>query len=359
MLGTLVCGAGRTGAAGEPGATEYLRYKLPPDAIKKRYGKRDGALDVYFDKKHEHTSEEDLTGKDVLARERIRFGTLCKRELFLNGKRHGVQLEWHSNGKLSSAIPYLDGVMHGVCMHWDEKGSVVGCYRIERGEGTKKVYHSNGRPKEFIEFQGGVEHGERWIFHDNGNPLACGPYRNGKMVGLHYGFHYDDGSLYYVCKGDEDGEYHGPFVRYTHKGELKSISYYLHGKRVPVDEYRKAAETDRTLPRFRKDPQDYRQLLTQETKDRIKAYKAKPRAKIPLAIPEGWKQLLPRTPAGGELEPAGSTDPVPAPSSDASSAETAALREGGDFPVTALAAIAAGLLLLVAIVVIRRRRAAG
>jgi antitoxin component YwqK of YwqJK toxin-antitoxin module len=269
--------------AGEEAAADYLKYKLPADAVSVRYEKRDGADIDYLDPKT----------REVLGSESIWEGARVKMNLFRKGKKHGVQLEWHPNGQMSAAIPYRDGVLDGVCMHWSEQGQLVGCYKIDSGKGIRLVYHSNGVLKEKTELENGLRHGEVWEFFDNGNVRTFGSWQRDRLIDMHYGFHYDDGSIRAIAKFDNNGKYHGLYVEYEHTAKLKDLALYLHGQQVTADEYRKACETDKTLPAYEQDPQDYKKLLDDESKRRIAAFKVQPRVKIPVPIPEEWRDILP------------------------------------------------------------------
>jgi hypothetical protein len=120
------------------------------------------------------------------------------------GLRHGVARTWHKNGTLASEEPYQNGLPHGVCRQWDETGRLLGSYRMARGTGIQRAWHDNGQ----LQMEVSTVRGE-----------FCGRNRI-----------------------------------WLRDGTLLSERFYLQGRIVGAGEYRHAAATDKTLPRFRGAP---------------------------------------------------------------------------------------------------------
>ncbi len=277
-----------TSLAGESDLA-YLEYTIPEDAIKQGpRNTRDGQKSIRY---------LDATNRKVICEEiRSTRGVMRRRDLFKDGKKHGVQREWHEDGKKKLEAPYQNGLMHGVFRHWDEKGNLVGCYRMKDGSGTRRIYHSNGRLKEEQPYLEGKRHGRLVNMFDKGTTQYVCSWERGEPIGLAFGFHYNTGAISFVGNGDKDGELHGPAVDYHHKSGIEDASYYVHGKEVSAAAYRKACETDPTLPRYRKDPLEYRKLLTPEVRAVIKRYQQIEPVNIPLQVPAAWRNFLPPEP---------------------------------------------------------------
>jgi hypothetical protein len=133
-----------------------------------------------------------------------RNGQLRERVPLRNGRRHGLLCTWHKNGKPASEEPYQNDSLHGLCRQWDEAGRLLGKYRMNHGTGIQRAWHDNGQLQ--IEVS-----------------TLCGEFCGRNRIWLH-------------------------------DGKLISERFYLHGRVVSADEYRKAAAKDKALPRFRGKP---------------------------------------------------------------------------------------------------------
>lgn len=114
--------------------------------------------------------------------------------------RHGVSNTWHKNGRRATEEHYQNGLLHGICRQWNEAGRLLGKYRMTRGTGLQRAWHDNGKLQ--IEVSTVV------------------------------------------------GEFCGRSRIWLRDGSLLSERFYLHGNAVSASTYRKAAATDKSLPRF-------------------------------------------------------------------------------------------------------------
>jgi len=133
-----------------------------------------------------------------------RNGQLREQVPMRNGHRHGVVRVWHKNGKRASEEPFKHGLLHGVCRHWNELGRLLGKYKLVHGTGIQREWHDNGQLQ-----------------------LEVSTVR---------------------------GEFSGRNRMWLRDGTLLSERFYLCGKVVSADAYRKAMAKDKSLPRFRDKP---------------------------------------------------------------------------------------------------------
>ena len=85
-----------------------------------------------------------------------------------DGLKHGRELSWDDDGRLSLVEPYVKGKIHGTAKQYGRDGNVIGTYRLVHGTGLdiwrqehedKTVYIS-----EIHSLQDGVPHGYEWHF---------------------------------------------------------------------------------------------------------------------------------------------------------------------------------------------------
>jgi len=281
---------------------DYLNYAIPKDAVKKGpHGTRDGDRITfsYFDPKaiskrhpkyrfplHVAREEYSLDGKVLLAR------GLSKGENDSgNALPHGIQREWYENGKPKSESPYKNGIMHGTFKQWDKDGRLIACYKMNNGEGVKKVYYPNGRLECEIHYRENEENGPVLQFFESGHMSSMSYKVHDHFLGNSVGF-FPDGALHSWTMCDMAGELDGPFVEFTPEGEVridtpegkveKEVQYYIHGKKVTPEEYQAEAKKDQRLPKYESDPQKYKDYIMDEIKTVVAKYKDMPPVKIPL-----------------------------------------------------------------------------
>jgi hypothetical protein len=117
---------------------------------------------------------------------------------FAGGKINGVIREWHRNGTLAKEVPMKDGIRHGTCKQWNDKGELLGAFEMNMGTGISKQWFPNGQ----IEF-------EASIVREN---------------------------------------FMGRLRRWNEEGNLVQENFFQNNKMVSTDDYRRASESDPTLP---------------------------------------------------------------------------------------------------------------
>jgi hypothetical protein len=142
--------------------------------------------------------------KQTIERTFYRNGQLREAAPLQNGRRHGVVRVWHKNGQLASEEHFQDGLLHGVCQQWDESGRLLGEYEMISGTGLQCEWYDNGR----LQLEISTVH----------------------------------------------GAFTGRNRMWLRDGTLLSERFYLNGKIVSFNAYRKAASKDTSLPRFRGKP---------------------------------------------------------------------------------------------------------
>jgi len=177
---------------------------------------------------------------------------------YLNGKRHGIGIEFYDNGELKFEGKYLNGKRHGIGKEYDDNGEIVfegeylngkrwngkvysndddylefelknGCGKIKEYKNNFKIKYERDIKRKLV-FEGEYVNGkgigkEFW----NNRLIFDGEYLNGERNGIGKEYEYY-GELIF------DGEYlngkrHGIGKEYDHEGELKFEGEYLNGKR--------------------------------------------------------------------------------------------------------------------------------
>lgn len=121
-----------------------------------------------------------------------------------DGLKHGVVRTWHKNGKRAAEEPFINGLLNGVCRQWNEAGRRLGEYQMFEGTGLQQEWHDNGKLQ--IEI---------WT-------LA--------------------------------GEFNGRSRMWLRDGTLLSERFYLVGREVSAEAYRRFARKFKALPKFRGKP---------------------------------------------------------------------------------------------------------
>lgn len=124
---------------------------------------------------------------------------------------------------------YLQGVRHGVWKQMDRNGEVLGVNRIDRGDGTWRVWHESGQEGAAGLLQGDLRHGQWHFRHRRGNRAATGTYHRGKRHGL-WEFWDSNGDLDRVSWW-RDGAKHGLETRWFSNGEKRSEGSWLGERR--------------------------------------------------------------------------------------------------------------------------------
>jgi hypothetical protein len=172
-----------------------------------------------------------LDGKVVGQRAYDGNGRLMRETPLKNGRRQGREFIWDEEGYLESVEPYVDGQLHGLAKQYNRKGRVMGTYRFVHGTGFDiwRYEREDGTIviSEIHSIRNSVLHGFEWWLRD------------------------DQQSVWHERHWQE-GNYHGIERVWNREGGLKKgyPKYWIQNRAVSKGVYMKAAERDRTLPRF-------------------------------------------------------------------------------------------------------------
>ena len=125
---------------------------------------------------------------------------------YKEGKKHGKEKRYSSNGKISEVTTYRDGNRHGAHKRYrsDGKLQLDEIYKDGRLDGVQTEYDSNGKVDEQTS------------------------YRAGKKTGPNK--EYSSGKLYRVTEY-KDGKRHGAYKKYDSDGKIQNTGAYQQGKR--------------------------------------------------------------------------------------------------------------------------------
>lgn len=140
------------------------------------------------------------------------------------GKKHGLELEWHENGRLAFEEPYVNGRAHGTARQWDDRGRLLVTYTIERGSGL-----------------------ELWCDPSTGALSEETHLIDGRLHGPRRWWNGDDRTVY----AEEHflaGVPHGIERRWDGAGRVRR-RFFVNGERVPAREYARRVAEDPTLDR--------------------------------------------------------------------------------------------------------------
>ena len=298
-------------------APDLLTYSIPADAIKQSYNGPD--LNIF--RYRYFRRQADGTKGELVAMEYFtKVGgeeKLVKRELYkkepldrvMPNYLHGVKREWYINGQLKSEEPYRMHVRDGLFRHWDEKGNLVGQYQINNGDGVLKIYNSKGQLLKEEHYKNNHVDGFKYEFYPPSE------YVFGRLEQDNYQgptVHYLGKRIVSMRFFGPDGRIHGPSVEFDLRNEEEKkdpdlgngLAYagearrwYVDSRKVSEAEYAQAAATDKTLPPYFADIEQYKQFVTPEVFTLAEKYRTAPRIKIPLEFDaNGEPVLAPPTP---------------------------------------------------------------
>lgn len=218
------------GLADEPKKDEgddYLKYAIPKGAKVVEQNARPGhdyvVIELYF------VADKRVGARYYWDRDKTK---LHSEELFKDERQCGLWRQWHENGKLKSESPFKDGQMHGTFTQFDSSGKLLGSSLLKDGNGTLRTWYPNGRLEYVRPYKNGKQDGELQTFFDSGQLFQMITFKDGQAHGISYIW-------------DREG-----------KPANDSPKFYLQDKRVTKEEYRKAAETDKSLPPIKADDGD-------------------------------------------------------------------------------------------------------
>ena len=76
---------------------------------------------------------------------------------YVNGKIHGLQRNWYSNGQIFEEVNYVNGKIHGLQRNWYSNGQIFEEVNYVNGKihGLYRYWHSNGQLSEEVNYVNG------------------------------------------------------------------------------------------------------------------------------------------------------------------------------------------------------------
>jgi antitoxin component YwqK of YwqJK toxin-antitoxin module len=263
---------------------DYLNYKIPVDSVTAGpHPTRDPDQQEFY-----YFTGAEKTRENLVAIEVFDQDVLIRRELMKHGKKHGMQMEWHPNGKPKKEAPYKDGSMKGMFRDWDESGNLVGQYTMSGGTGTILVYSSTGKLVKEDHYKSNEREGLR--MERIGDMISFTWWKDGHITakGCDY---FESGAPAAIGVFSEDGVPNGPFIEFTQKGDVRRASWYLRGREVDAPAYQKAQSTNPSLPPYFPNTKRYKETAAQEAGALVEKYRRMPRVKIPLQFDREGRPL--------------------------------------------------------------------
>lgn len=187
-----------------------------------------------------------------------------------------VDARYDSGAKKSSSY-FMGGEKVG-CREWDEEGSLDWEFALRDGvrHGNCYRFYPDGQVLEFEHYRNGREHGTGKQWTEDGRLLVTWTLKNGTGLDLWCDTRTEtlaeemywppEGKLGYVRQWNPDEKtvwqefyllggkgYHGVWREWNEKGRMRRglPQFYIEDKRVTKQQYLKACEADRSLPRYR------------------------------------------------------------------------------------------------------------
>jgi hypothetical protein len=172
-----------------------------------------------------------LDGQVVGQRSYDEDGNLMIETPINNGKKHGREYIWNETGALESVEPFVEGKRHGLARQYGRRAKLIGTYRFVHGTGFD-IW--------------------RWEREDGSTCISeVFSSRDGALSGYEWWLNEDQRSVWHERHWSK-GSVHGIERMWNAEGRLKRgyPKYWIQGQAVNKRAYVKAAEKDRTLPKF-------------------------------------------------------------------------------------------------------------
>ncbi len=158
----------------------------------------------------------DLTGYELTAisgssvSEAIKKNTsnaVAERGYVANGKKNGVWMTYHEDGKIKTLSGYSDGLLNGPHLEFNNRGQIEkqmsyqagqyhgvnasykfgrptkeSTYKNGKLDGPHKEYNQKGDLQKYVDFKDGKQHGKLRYYDDEGNITLEYDYKNGDKV---------------------------------------------------------------------------------------------------------------------------------------------------------------------------------
>ncbi|HLO18209.1 MAG TPA: hypothetical protein VK206_25480 [Anaerolineales bacterium] len=151
-----------------------------------------------------------------------------------NGKKHGREYTWNEEGALESVERYFEGKLHGLAKQYGRSGKIIGTYRCTHGTGFDiwRIEQEDGSIliSEIHSLQDGLPHGYEW-------------WLRADQQSVWHELHWQQGMV------------HGIERVWNNKGNLQRDypKFWIQGQAVSKRIYLRAAQRDKTLPKFQEE----------------------------------------------------------------------------------------------------------
>ncbi len=173
---------------------------------------------------------------------------------YVDGQKHGVEMQWHTNGQRSVRTEFVNGQQHGARREWHLQGAQKALTQFVSGqpEGEAKGWHDNGKQAFRAVYTNGVPVGAVESWWKNGSRASYLAHVNGKASGakvqwfpngrtnsvtLFQAGVKEGSSLTWYDTGQKrmelrfvKGEADGPVSEWYKTGGRMSVTQYVNGK---------------------------------------------------------------------------------------------------------------------------------
>lgn len=94
-------------------------------------------------------AEYFLEGEKIGFRSWYENGQVEMKEVYQNGRRHGMTRRWHPNGQLMWQSCYDEGLEHGTARQLNSRGELLGTYEMDNcdlASKPRRTLCTNGQP---------------------------------------------------------------------------------------------------------------------------------------------------------------------------------------------------------------------
>ena len=150
---------------------------------------------------------------------------------YRDGKLHGTQQKFYTNGNLEYSQNYLAGERDGAVESFFESGQSKKVHSYSRGkkEGIHKNFYETGQLKASVSFVEGKKDGASKLYYESGQLKVSVSFNEDKMEGT-YKAYYKSGQLK-TNRNYSAGKLHGLIVNYDIEGGIKDKWLYSNGSK--------------------------------------------------------------------------------------------------------------------------------
>lgn len=154
-------------------------------------GKRDGKYEV-LNSEEGMTSTGQYVNGELDGIQTIYPGNGVRAELpYVNGKRHGVETSWFSDGTVAVEAPWVDGLQDGVVISYYPDGTRQAAIPFYQGkrEGVYYTWYEDGQKEGEQQYRNDMKNGRSIFWQPDGKESIILNYRDDKLEGLQVWFH--------------------------------------------------------------------------------------------------------------------------------------------------------------------------